>query len=99
MLRDVLRAEPATPRYDRQVSGELGPSKGDFFGESCDRCPLLGVGMIFGTDYAKPKPEATRVTLGGRFVGGCLAYVVLYAANLSFYFGFCFLVVRSAARG
>jgi len=57
---------------------------------------LLGVGMIFGTVLERtPKPLAcvhseTTARLVARFVGGCGAYVSLYAAHLMFYFGFCF---------
>jgi ABC-2 type transport system permease protein len=57
---------------------------------------VLGVGMIFGTDRGKtPRPVAsglaeTTARLVARFIGGCGAYVLLYAAHLIFYFGFCF---------
>lgn len=53
---------------------------------------VLGVGMIFGTDRTKPKRETSKASMIGQFVGGCMAYVALYAANLGFYFGFCFWV-------
>ena len=57
---------------------------------------VLGVGMIFGTDRGKTLrlgirvPVATSARLVARFIGGCGAYVALYAAHMVFYFGFCF---------
>lgn len=57
---------------------------------------LLGVGMIFGTDREKPprpiarEPAGTTPRLVARFIGGCGAYVSLYAVHVVFYFGFCF---------
>lgn len=57
---------------------------------------VLGVGMIFGTDRGKvPRPGSGNAAesqgrLAGRFVGGCGAYITLYAAHLAFYLGFCF---------
>lgn len=57
---------------------------------------VLGVGMIFGTDRGKAPRAGARGTadstarLVGRFIGGCGAYITLYAAHLAFYLGFCF---------
>lgn len=57
---------------------------------------LLGVGMIFGTDRENARrtvasePNETTARLLARFIGGCGAYVTLYAAYLIFYLGFCF---------
>lgn len=56
----------------------------------------LGVGMIFGTDRdaaARPGacgPAEATARLVARFIGGCGAYVSLYAAHTMFFFGFCF---------
>jgi len=64
---------------------------------------LLGVGMIFGTDRArlgaaKVASHSTR-RLVGRFAGGCLAYMTLYAAHAVFYFGFCFWLFDMPRNG
>lgn len=66
---------------------------------------LLGVGMIFGTDRQRQsrsgamESDETPAGLVARFLGGCGAYVSLYAVHLIFYFGFSFWLFNIPRAG